>query len=97
MPSTRRRRKRPTTTADYLAAVRRMIAKVAVRAVDDDMTILASVVALHGEIDQALTAAVAGLRANGYTWKAIGDALGVTPQAVMQRWPQPSKGDHAAA
>lgn len=39
---------------------------------------------LRNHVDAALVIAVAGQRASGMTWASIGDALGVTRQAVIQ-------------
>ena len=38
------------------------------------------------ELDDAISQAVAGLRAAGYSWADIAARLGVTRQAVQQRW-----------
>lgn len=38
------------------------------------------------EIDRQLVAAVAAARRRGETWRDLGDALGVTPQAVQKRY-----------
>ena len=41
---------------------------------------------LADEIDTAISQAVTGLRAFGYSWAEIGSRLGVTRQAAQQRW-----------
>jgi len=41
---------------------------------------------LADEIDSAISQAVAGLRALGYSWAEIGSRLGITRQAAWQRW-----------
>lgn len=38
------------------------------------------------ELDEAITAAVAGLRATGYSWAEIARATGTTRQAAHARW-----------
>ena len=45
---------------------------------------------LAAEIDTAITEAVKGLRATGYSWAEIGSRLGVTRQAAQQRWGRPT-------
>ena len=41
---------------------------------------------LADEIDTAITEAVKGLRACGYSWNEISSRLGITRQAAQQRW-----------
>jgi hypothetical protein len=41
---------------------------------------------IAGELDDAITEAVIGLRAVGYSWADIATRLGVTRQAAQQRW-----------
>ena len=41
---------------------------------------------LAEEIDTAIAEAVKELRACGYSWAEIGSRLGITRQAVQQRW-----------
>jgi len=43
---------------------------------------------LSAEIDTAISQAVSGLREFGYSWAEIGSRLGITRQAVQQRWGQ---------
>ena len=56
-------------------------------------------IGLADEIDAAIGEAVKGLRACGYSWAEIGSRLGITRQAVQQRWgqrqdqPMPHYGD----
>lgn len=47
---------------------------------------LALLVTLHSDIDAALEQAVLGLRAQGLTWRLIGQAMGVSEQAAHKRW-----------
>ena len=44
---------------------------------------------LSAEIDTAISQAVNGLRAFGYSWAEIGTRLGITRQAAQQRWGRP--------
>ena len=41
---------------------------------------------LGNEVDLAVAEAVNGLHARGYSWAEIGSRLGITRQAVQQRW-----------
>lgn len=47
---------------------------------------LARLAALRGRIDAAMVTAIAGQRAAGIYWSSIGDALGVTKEAVIMRY-----------
>lgn len=44
---------------------------------------------LDADLDEAISAAVAGLWQVGYSWAEIGTRLGVTRQAAQQRWGGP--------
>ena len=41
---------------------------------------------IAAELDEAISQAVTGLRAAGYSWADIAARLGVTRQAAQQRW-----------
>jgi biotin operon repressor len=47
---------------------------------------LALTLGLADEIDTAIAEAVKSLRTCGYSWAEIGSRLGITRQAVQQRW-----------
>lgn len=47
---------------------------------------LARLCDLRQTLDQAIVTAVAGQRSQGVYWSSIGDALGVTKEAVIQRY-----------
>lgn len=77
---------RYTETSDYLVALRRMVRAAGRRvghADPEDLAVLADIAAT---LDEAMVAAVAGLRAGGFTWESIGQALGVTRQAALMRF-----------
>lgn len=63
------------TTADLSQAL----------ASDDPSVGLRAVVALQRLAEQVETAQVAAARANGWSWEQIGDALGVSRQAVHKK------------
>ena len=66
------RRRRVVENDQYAAFVRRVIAAYRRRVA-------------AGDVD-AISQAVTGLRAAGYTWADIAARLGVTRQAAQQRW-----------
>lgn len=80
-------RYRPTT--DYLGFARRTVRGagrcVASRGLEgpDDLRDLADLAVVANE---AVTVAVAGLRAQGCSWQVIADSLGVTRQAAWERF-----------
>lgn len=76
-------------TSEVAAAARRMIGAVGLRVAGEDPQDLTLLVGLRAHVDLALQCAVDGQRAKGVTDVAIGEALGMTRQAVQQRWPRP--------
>lgn len=73
-------------TLPFLAAVRRMIRSAGRRAADADEQELAELMALRGELEQAIQTAVDGQLAVGRTWAHIATAAGTTRQAAHKRW-----------
>jgi hypothetical protein len=71
---------------EYAAFVRRILRAYARRVGDGDVEALAVMLDLAEEIDTAIAEAVKDLRACGYSWAEIGSRLGITRQAVQQRW-----------
>ena len=53
---------------------------------------LAKLIAIRNELELAIRAAVDGLRADGFTWKTIGEATGTTGQAANMKWGPASGG-----
>ncbi len=51
-----------------------------------DLPDLALMVDLHRDLDAAVRTAVAGFREQGFSWAAIGDAMGISRQSARQRW-----------
>ena len=70
----------------YLAFGRRVIAAAGRRVAAGDVDGLADLAALAGRVDDALSTAVTGLRAAGYSWSEIATRLGISRQAAHQRW-----------
>jgi hypothetical protein len=83
---TRKRRKRHVENDEYAAFTRRVLRGYGRRIAAGDIDAIADLDGLLGEVETALSRAVSGLRDTGYSWAEIGLRLGVTRQAVHQRW-----------
>ena len=83
---TSKRTRRVVENDDYAAFTRRVLRAYARRVADGDVEALALMTDLADEIDTAISQAVTGLRAFGYSWAEIGSRLGITRQAAQQRW-----------
>ena len=70
----------------YGAFLRRAIRAAGRRVGGGDVDGLGDLLALAGELDRAIDAAVRGLRDAGYSWGEIASRLGVSRQAAQQRW-----------
>jgi len=80
------RRRRVVENDQYAAFVRRVIAAYSRRVAAGDVDAISDMTRLAAELDDALSQAVTGLRAAGYTWAGFAARLGVTRQAAQQRW-----------
>lgn len=85
-PNRRRPERRPVENTDYAGFVSRVISAHGRRVQGGDIEGLPALVGLATELDQAITSAVTGLRAAGYSWAEIAGRLGITRQAAHQRW-----------
>jgi hypothetical protein len=74
---------------DYAAFARGIIAAHGRRIAAGDVERLNGLVALADELSRATATAVAGLRRVRYAWTDIANRLGITGQAVQQRWEAP--------
>jgi len=83
---TAKRRSRVVENDEYAAFARRVLRAYARRVADGDVEALTLMLGLSAEIDTAISQAVKGLRAYGYSWAEIGSRLGITRQAAQQRW-----------
>jgi DNA-binding NarL/FixJ family response regulator len=73
---------------DTAAAIRRFVAALGRRlAAEGDVSDLAIFGQLKADLEQARTAAVLGLRAQGFTDTQIARGLGIRQQSVSERWP----------
>jgi hypothetical protein len=85
-PLTPNRAGRVVENDEYAAFARRVLRAYARRVADGDVEALSLMLGLSAEIDSAISQAVSGLRAFGYSWAEIGSRLGITRQAAQQRW-----------
>ncbi len=85
-PLTPKRPVRVRENDEYAAFARRVLRAYTRRIADGDVEALTLMTDLADEIDTAISQAVTGLRAFGYSWAEIGSRLGVTRQAAQQRW-----------
>jgi hypothetical protein len=83
---TPKRRGRVVENDQYAAFVRRVIAAYSRRIAAGDIDAISDMTRIAAELDDAITEAVTGLRAAGYSWADIAARLGVTRQAAQQRW-----------
>jgi hypothetical protein len=81
-PLTPSRAGRVVENDDYAAFARRILRAYARRVATGDVEALILMTGLADEIDTAISQAVTGLRAFGYSWADIGSRLGVTRQAA---------------
>jgi len=75
-------------TPDVVKATNRLILAVGKRVAVEDIADLRYLSRLESALEEAWRIAVTGLRATGYTDGQIGRQLGITKQAVAQRWPR---------
>ena len=85
-PLTSKRAVRVRENDEYAAFARRVLRAYARRIANGDVEALTLMLGLSAEIDDAISQAVRGLRAFGYSWAEIGSWLGITRQAAQQRW-----------
>jgi hypothetical protein len=71
---------------DYAAFAARILRAHGKRVADGDIEALPELVELGVQLEDAITAAVTGLRDRGYSWADIATRLGITRQAAHQRW-----------
>ncbi|MGW4499487.1 hypothetical protein ACWENR_12870 [Micromonospora sp. NPDC004336] len=80
------RRREVVENDEFAAFARRIIRAHGRRVATGDVEALRDLVALSANLDDAITDAVIGLRAFGYSWAEIGSRLGISRQAAQQRW-----------
>ena len=80
------RPRRVVENDEYAAFVRRVIRAYSRRVASGDIDAIAEMTATAELFDIAIGDAIAGLRSIGYSWADLALRLGVTRQAVQQRW-----------
>lgn len=80
------RKRGPVETGEYLSAARRFIRAAGRRVADADEVELAGLLSLQADLDEAVQAAVKGMRDRGMSWAYVARATGTTRQAAQQRW-----------
>ena len=83
-----RRRAAYRETPEVSAAVVRLVTAIGRRVADGDPEDLPELVRVERAVAEAFRFGVAGLRAEGRSDAEIGRVLGVSKQAVAQRWPR---------
>ena len=73
---------------EFNAFARRIIRAYGKRVANGDVDALPELIQLAASLDEAITHAVQGLRAEpyNYSWTEIADRVGITRQAAQQRW-----------
>jgi hypothetical protein len=83
---TRSKRRRRTDHDEYLQMMARIVRAAGshVGKADPDQLVLLAAVA--ADVDALMVRTVAGVRESGFRWQSIADVLGVSRQAVQQRF-----------
>lgn len=77
---------REVETPEYVAMVKRILRAMGRRAGSADPEDLALMLELRAELEGAICHGVHGLRAQGHSWADIAGPLGISRQAVFQRY-----------
>lgn len=85
-PAPRQKRREVVENDEFAGFARRIIRAHGRRVATGDVEALRDLIALSTTLDNAITDAVVGLRAFGYSWAEIGTRLGISRQAAQQRW-----------
>ena len=84
------RRRDVVENDEYAAFARRVVRAYSRRVAAGDIEALASMITLAQDVEDAIQAAVIGLRDFGYSWTEIANRLGISRQAARQRWTTPT-------
>lgn len=83
-----RRERSYRETPDVATATCRLIRSIGKRIATEDPDGLESLLLLEESLQEAWRTAVDGLRTTGFNDREIGRELGMTRQAIQQRWPR---------
>ena len=86
------RTRRIVENDEFTAFSHRILRAAGRRIAAGDVEALPALAGLAVELEAAISDAVAGLRAHGYSWSEIAGRLGITRQAAHQRWATPVPG-----
>jgi hypothetical protein len=91
VPAQRRKPAKAVENKEFASFARRIIRAHARRVANGDVEALTDLIALSAAVDEAITDAVVGLRAEPfrYSWAEIARRLGISKQAAQQRWGRP--------
>ncbi len=78
--------RRERSFEDVHGAVRRFLHALAVRTGEADEFELGELVALRGELEDAIVEAIRLQLQYGKSWQSIGDSLGISRQAAFKRY-----------
>jgi hypothetical protein len=73
----------------FVHMLRRMVQAAGRKMRHADAEDLRELVSIRDELEAAIRDGIDGLRADGYSWKSIGEALGTTGQAAYMRYGKP--------
>jgi hypothetical protein len=73
-------------TPEFAAMVKRMVRAHGRRVAAGDPVDLAPLVELRGVLEEAIGHAVAGLVEEGFSWREVGEGLGVSREAAWKRY-----------
>ena len=77
------------STVEFIRMTRRMIKAAGRRVGHADAEDLRELKALRDDVERAIGTACNGMHDDGYSWRAIGEAMGVTGQAAYMRYGKP--------
>jgi hypothetical protein len=81
-------KRRLRETSDCNGCAKRMIRALGKRIAQEDPEGLRHLLEVEQELRQAWEVAIAGIRRSSFSDREIGDELGITKQAVAQRFPR---------
>lgn len=81
-----KRKSRPKTPGQFIAAVDALILSAGRRVAESDPPDLPALVALADTVQDAIRTAVAGQRSSGITWEWIAKETGTSIPAAIQKW-----------
>lgn len=81
-----RKRREPIETPDYARMMRRFVRRYGARVGQGDPVDLTTMLEIQAELEAAFEVAVAGQIDAGYSWREIGEGLGISKEAAWKRF-----------